>query len=144
MKEIGTSGVYQVFRGSNRDTILITDDNRGKIKVTETKAPPGYSNIDPATGQPYTWEYTFPKDGGTVTFTIDAKNTGLPVGFSVVKKGTDGPLLSGAEFTLYSDEACTAIAKDLNNKSVFASGSDGKNYEDLLSWVNAHTGVAFP
>ena len=25
-----------------------------------------------------------------------------------------------------------------------ASGSDGKSYEDLLSWVNAHTGVAFP
>ena len=25
-----------------------------------------------------------------------------------------------------------------------ASGSDGKTYEDLLAWVNAHTGVAFP
>ena len=25
-----------------------------------------------------------------------------------------------------------------------ASRSDGKTYEDLLSWVNAHTGVAFP
>ena len=25
-----------------------------------------------------------------------------------------------------------------------ASGSDGKSYEDFLSWVNAHTGVAFP
>lgn len=25
-----------------------------------------------------------------------------------------------------------------------ASGSDGKTYEELLSWVNAHTGVAFP
>ena len=25
-----------------------------------------------------------------------------------------------------------------------ASGSDGKSYEDLLSWVNAHMGVAFP
>ena len=25
-----------------------------------------------------------------------------------------------------------------------ASGSDGKSYEDLLSWVNDHTGVAFP
>ena len=24
-----------------------------------------------------------------------------------------------------------------------AFGSDGKTYEDLLSWVNAHTGVAF-
>ena len=24
-----------------------------------------------------------------------------------------------------------------------ASGSDGKTYEDLLAWVNAHTGVAF-
>ena len=139
MKEIGTSGVYQVFRGSDRDSILITDDNRGKIKMTETKAPPGYSNIDPATGQPYTWEYTFPKDGGTVTFTIDAKNTGLPVGFNVVKKETDGPLLSGAEFTLYSDEACTAVAKDLNNKSVFASGSDGKTNIQFRLSSNAQT-----
>ena len=25
-----------------------------------------------------------------------------------------------------------------------ASGSDRKTYEDFLSWVNAHTGVAFP
>ena len=25
-----------------------------------------------------------------------------------------------------------------------ASGRDGKSYEDFLSWVNAHTGVAFP
>lgn len=25
-----------------------------------------------------------------------------------------------------------------------ASGSDGKSYEDFLSWVNDHTGVAFP
>ena len=25
-----------------------------------------------------------------------------------------------------------------------ASRSDGKTYEDLLAWVNAHTGVAFP
>ena len=24
-----------------------------------------------------------------------------------------------------------------------ASGSEGKTYEDLLAWVNAHTGVAF-
>lgn len=126
MKEYGTSGTYRVYNGNDQEPIIVTDDNRGRIKVVETKAPPGYSNIDPATGQPYTWEYTFPKDGGTVTFTIDAKNTGIPVGFNVVKKGTDGPLLVGAEFTLYSDEACTAVAKDLNNKSVFASGSDGK------------------
>lgn len=121
------AGVYRVMNATNQqEAMLVTEDNRGRIKVVETKAPPGYSNTDPATGQPYTWEHTFPKDGGTVTFTIDAKNTGLPVGFNVVKKGTDGPLLSGAEFTLYSDEACTAVAKDLNNKSVFTSGSDGK------------------
>ena len=124
--EAGTSGKYYVYEGTRRNQILVSDDNHGQLKVVETKAPPGYSNIDPATGQPYTWEYTFPKDGGTVTFTIDAKNTGIPVGFDVVKKGTDGPLLAGAEFTLYSDEACTAVAKDLNNKSVYASGSDGK------------------
>ena len=126
IKEVGTSGVYRVFRGSERDSVLVTANNRGKIKVTETKAPPGYSNIDPATGQPYTWEYTIPKDGGTETFTIDAKNTGVEVGFNIVKKGTNGPLLAGGEFTLYSDEACQTVTRDLNGPSVFVSGTDGK------------------
>ena len=140
ISEYGASGKYRIYdMNSVRVEMIITDDNRGRVKVIETKAPPGYSNINPATGQPYTWEYTFPKDGGTVTFTIDAKNTGLPVGFGVVKKGTDGPLLSGAEFTLYSDEACTAVAKDLNNKSVFASGSDGKSNIQFRLSSNAQT-----
>ena len=140
ISEYGASGKYRIYdMNSVRVEMIITDDNRGRVKVIETQAPPGYSNINPATGQPYTWEYTFPKDGGTVTFTIDAKNTGLPVGFGVVKKGTDGPLLSGAEFTLYSDEACTAVAKDLNNKSVFASGSDGKSNIQFRLSSNAQT-----
>ena len=127
IREGGSTGKYYTYEGSDLGRILVTKDNLGKIRVVETKAPPGYSNIDPSTGQSYTWEYTFKKDGETETFTIDAKNIGLPIGFNIVKKGTDGPLLSGAEFTMYSDEACTAIAKDLNNKSVFTSGSDGKS-----------------
>ena len=79
------------------------------------------------------------KDGDTETFYIDAKNTGLPVGFNVVKKGTDGPLLAGAEFTLYSNEACTTVAKDLNNKSVFTSASDGKTNIQFRLSPNAQT-----
>ena len=140
ISEYGASGKYRIYdMNSVRVEMIITDDNRGRVKVIETKAPPGYSNIDPTTNQPYTWEHTFRKDGETETLTIDAKNTGLPVGFNVVKKGTDGPLLSGAEFTLYSDEACTAVAKDLNNKSVFTFGSDGKmNIQFRLS-SNAQT-----
>ena len=126
MKESGASGKYYVYAGSERALILVTSDNLGKIRVEETSPPPGYSNIDPATGKMYAWEYTFKKDGDTETFYIDAKNTALPVGFNVVKKGTDGPLLAGAEFTLYSNETCTTVAKDLNNKSVFTSASDGK------------------
>jgi hypothetical protein len=126
IKEYGTSGTYRVYKGNDQEPIIITDDNHGQIKVVETKAPPGYSNIDPATGQPYTWEYTFPKDGGTVTYTIDAKNTGVEVGFNIVKKGTNGPLLAGGEFTLYSDEACQTVTRDLNGTSVFVSGTDGK------------------
>ncbi len=139
IREGGSTGKYYTYEGSDLGRILVTKDNLGKIRVVETKAPPGYSNIDPSTGQPYTWEYTFKKDGETETFTIDAKNTGLPVGFSVVKKGTDGPLLSGAEFTLYSDEACTAVAKDLNNKSVFTSGNDGKSNLQFRLSSNAQT-----
>ena len=127
MAEYGTSGTYRVYNTQNdEDKILVTSDNLGKIRIEETSPPPGYSNIDPATGKMYAWEYTFKKDGDTETFYIDAKNTGLPVGFNVVKKGTDGPLLAGAEFTLYSNEACTTVAKDLNNKSVFTSANDGK------------------
>ena len=127
MAEDGNSGKYYVYNAQNdRDRILVTSDNRGKIRIEETSPPPGYSNIDPSTGKMYAWEYTFKKDGDMETFYIDAKNTGLPVGFNVVKKGTDGPLLAGAEFTLYSNEACTTVAKDLNNKSVFTSANDGK------------------
>ena len=127
MAEYGTSGTYRVYNTQNdEDKILVTSDNLGKIRVEETSPPPGYSNIDPSTGKMNAWEYTFKKDGDTETFYIDAKNIGLPVGFNVVKKETDGPVLAGAEFTLYSNEACTTVAKNLNNKSVFTSASDGK------------------
>ena len=126
IKENGTSGKYYVYTGSDRNPILITSDNLGKVKVTETSGPPGYSNIDPATGQPYTWEYTFKHDGDTETFTIDAVNTGVEVGFIILKKGTDGPVLAGGQFTLYSNEACTTVTTDLNGTSVFTTGTDGK------------------
>ena len=126
IREGGSTGKYFTYEGSDLGRILVTKDNLGKIRVVETKAPPGYSNIDPSTGQPYTWEYTFKKDGETETFTIDAKNTGVEVGFNIVKKGTNGPVLAGGEFTLYSDEACQTVTRDLNGTSVFVSGTDGK------------------
>ncbi len=75
IREGGSTGKYYTYEGSNLGRILVTKDNLGKIRVVETKAPPNYSNIDPSTNQPYTWEYTFKKDGETETFTIDAKNT---------------------------------------------------------------------
>ena len=75
IREGGSTGKYYTYEGSDLGRILVTKDNLGKIRVVETKAPPGYSNIDPSTSQPYTWEYTFKKDGETETFTIDAKNT---------------------------------------------------------------------
>ena len=139
IKEYGSGGTYRVYAGSLQRPILVTSANLGKIRIEETSPPPGYSNIDPATGKMYAWEYTFIKDGDTETFYIDAKNTGLPVGFNVVKKGTDGPLLAGAEFTLYSNEACTTVAKDLNNKSVFTSVSDGKTNIQFRLSSNAQT-----
>ena len=139
IKEYGTNGQYMTYKGSQRADILVTSDNRGKIRVEETSPPPGYSNIDPATGKMYAWEYTFKKDGETEEFLIEAKNTAIPVGFNVVKKGTDGPLLAGAEFTLYSNEACTTVAKDLNNKSVFTSSSDGKTNIQFRLSSNAQT-----
>ena len=139
IKESGTTGKYYTYSGNARALILVTSDNLGRIRVEETSPPKGYSNIDPATGKIYTWEHTFRKDGDTEVFTIDAKNTGVQVGFNVVKKGTDGPFLAGAEFTLYSNEACTTVAKDLNNKSVFTSGSDGKANIQFRLTSNAQT-----
>lgn len=139
IKEVGTSGKYLTYEGTRQTAMLVTSDNLGRIRVEETSPPKGYSNIDPATGKMYAWEYTFKKDGDTETFTIDAKNTGVPVGFNVVKKGTDGPFLAGAEFTLYSNEACTTVAKDLNNKSVFTSASDGKANIQFRLTSNAQT-----
>ncbi len=139
IKESGTTGKYYTYSGNARALILVTSDNLGRIRVEETSPPKGYSNIDPATGKMYAWEYTFKKDGDTETITIDAKNTGVPVGFNVVKKGTDGPVLAGAEFTLYSNEACTTVAKDLNNKSVFTSASDGKANIQFRLTSNAQT-----
>ena len=139
IQERGATGQYYTYKGDDLDKIVVTSDNLGKIRVEETSPPPGYSNIDPATGKMYAWEYTFKKDGDTETFYIDAKNTGLPVGFNVVKKGTEGPLLAGAEFSLYSNEACTTVAKDLNNKSVFTSASDGKTNIQFRLSTDAQT-----
>lgn len=89
--EAGSSGKYYVYEGTERSRVLITSDNRGQIRIVETSPPSGYSNIDTSTGLPYAWEYTFPREGGTEAFTIDAQNTPEKGSLEITKK-TDKPV----------------------------------------------------
>lgn len=130
-----TTGVYKTYRKStgNTDFIPWTDDNLGKVKVVETGAPPGHSNLD-SSNQPLQWTHEFPNNGiNTQGWTIDAENPGLPVGFSVYKHkdGSASTPLSGAVFTLYSNEACTTVAQDINGRSNFTTGTNGYSTQKI-------------
>lgn len=70
--ETTTKGSYAT-RSKNADLagltgyVEFTPDNQGKIKVVETVAPPGHTNIDPNTGKAYEWSYTFTQDATNPT-----------------------------------------------------------------------------
>ena len=70
--ETTTKGSYAT-RSKNADLagltgyVEFTPDNQGKIKVVETAAPPGHTNIDPNTGKAYEWSYTFTQDATNPT-----------------------------------------------------------------------------
>lgn len=128
--ENGTSGTYYTYNMSNaRDAVEITEDNMGQVRVVETKAPHGFSNIDTGTGQPYAWEHTFPTDVFvTQSYTIDAVNKGVPVGFTVYKhlEGDTSTAVNGAVFRLYSNDGCTTLVNDATGVSSFTTNTSGK------------------
>lgn len=128
--ENGTSGTYYTYNMSNaRDAVEITEDNMGQVRVVETKAPHGYSNIDTGTGQPYAWEHTFSTDVfDTQSYTIDAVNKGVPVGFTVYKhlEGDTSTAVNGAVFRLYSNDGCTTPVNDATGVSSFTTNTSGK------------------
>lgn len=117
------TGVYRsrLIDGSEGD-ILITGENLGRIRVVETQAPSGYVGG-------WSEEHQFTGDGETITWTVTAPND-AKVGLHIHKTGVSNAALSGAVFTLYSNEACTTVATDLNGTSTFTSGSTG-NTGDL-------------
>lgn len=111
-------GVYKTYYSgsvANEALILYTTDNLGKIKVVETKAPAGYSNIDPATGQPYEWERQFTNDGEVHTITINAVNERAETDayLCLYKENDTNQPLSSVKFNVYSDAGCTDLLQTL-------------------------------
>ena len=130
IKEDGTTGVYRVYGKSSGDrtSIDFTEDNNACVRVVETKAPTGHSNIDPATGNPYTWDHQFTENGELVSWTFTATNY-PDVGIQLIKRDSkDQTALAGAVFTLYNNEACTDTYKvsDANGHSTFTTNSSGQ------------------
>ncbi len=129
--ESSTAGTYLVYEKSTnvQKPIEINEDNMGRVRVEETKAPHGFSNIDTGTGQPYAWEHTFPTDVFvTQSYTIDAVNKGVPVGFTVYKhlEGDTSTAVNGAVFRLYSNDGCTTLVNDATGVSSFTTNTSGK------------------
>lgn len=127
--EYGSTGTYYVYNMSNeRKPIEITEDNMGRVRVEETSAPHGFNNKD-ASNNTLAWEHTFATDVfDTQSWTINAVNKGLPVGFTVYKhlEGDTSMAVSGATFKLYSNEGCTTLANDATDTNTFTTNAGGK------------------
>ena len=70
-----SKGEYRIYNDlGDLAKISYTSENQGKVRVVETKAPTGYTNIDPKTNKPYQWDVSIVNDGEAHTIPIDAKN----------------------------------------------------------------------
>lgn len=113
------AGTYRVYDSANKlAEIEFTAENAKTIKVMETKAPDGYQGN-------WSEEHTFIGDGEVKPWEVTAFNLGIKIGVAAHKTGYNNTNLSGAKFTLYSNEACTTTAADANGVSVFTSGTNG-------------------
>lgn len=103
IRENGESGVYGLV-DINGDYVqfLYTDDNLGKVRIIETKAPDGYYNIDEATGEPYCWDECVVVEGEVRSIEIDAYNDPTRVIQSKVS-AADHMGLSGAVLAIYDE-----------------------------------------
>ena len=128
IKEDGNTGVYRTYQKgtSTQAYIQVNSTNQGKIRVIESGAPSGHSNIDPATGNPYQWDRVIGEDQGVQTITINADNY-ADVGFQIVKTDANtAAALSGGVFTLYSDANCTTSVADANGNRTFTTNGNGQ------------------
>lgn len=70
------------------------------------------------------WNMAMNPTAGTITVTYD-----IPVGDAYIRKVSatnSDTVVGGAEYTVYTDEACTAVAKDIEgNDAVFTTTADG-------------------
>lgn len=119
IKETAEKGSYTLFLADSSSEIeaeiLYTTDNLGKIKVVETKAPEGYSNIDPVTGKPYEWERQFTNDGEVHTITIDAVNEHSEVDafLCLYKESENTSPLGNVKFNIYDDADCKTLLQTI-------------------------------
>ncbi len=98
----------------------------GTYYVKEETAPPGYArNEDVLTLNIEAGKTSFATVSGAAT----GWNYDIPIGDAYIKKvsSTDSDTAVGnAEYTVYTDEACTTVAKDINgNDAVFTTTADG-------------------
>ena len=115
--------------------LYITDDNQGKFRVIETKAPEGYSPVDPSTGKNWQYDFTVTKTEQASASQSVAQNivkeinaVNYPTEIKVHKVDQADKPLAGAVFTLTrgSDGAGDYIHNGTYPDSYTAtSGADG-------------------
>ena len=125
-KEGTTPGVYDVLIGTKavdeNGKVSFTENlSIGKYKLSETKVPDGYTG---------SFEKEFEISDTAMTFVFDAVNTKQYGSYTITKKGSDGNLLPGVEFTLYDESNNVVAAKKTNASGIvlFDNLELGKEY----------------
>ena len=143
IKEIKETGRYGIFKGNKRAKVLLTSDNAGKFRIIEKKAPPGYSNIDPETGQPFAWDASFEDDGtDTQKQMIDAVNTPLLGRLTIRKTVSGGPAAEGTYWFLVTGPAAGSNAVSGSaDRWVSVTITDNKERTEEVTLEDLPTGI---
>lgn len=98
----------------NVNELYITDDNEGQFRVIETKAPEGYSPVDPSTGKDWQYDFQVTKTEQASASQTVAQNivkeinaVNYPTEVRVHKVDQAGNALAGAKFTLTKESGQT-------------------------------------
>lgn len=130
LREGARPGEYEVFDSDgNPARILYTEENRGKVRIVETRAPQGYSAIDPDDGQPYAWECSFEDDGTEQELIIEAVNYETLVKITKKADGENSGL-SGAVLAVYdkNDVEVLRFVSDGGAKEICGTLTAGETY----------------
>ena len=143
---------HVIYRSSDADGIVdFTDIEPGTYTLEETRAPEGYSKSTRKwsvtvyeTGNVLIREIGITGSGSVVEgTTIKLPVTNKPLGekFQVYKKNGNGQALQGAEFTIYSKDEQTVIAKGTSgvNGIVDFTFEAGKSLEDGHQYILKET-----